>query len=65
MQKKFGVFGEPVVLQGSIIGLLIGLLAGYGFLPSTAADGHHRPERSLHIVYMGAVMVLIRRWPPC
>ena len=29
MQKQFGVFGEPVLL-GAIIGLLIGLLAGYG-----------------------------------
>ena len=58
MQKKFGVFGEPVLL-GSIIGLLIGLLAGYGFLPSTAADGTTIPSVLSMAVYMGAVMVLI------
>ena len=58
MQKKFGVFGEPVLL-GSIIGLLIGLLAGYGFLPSTAADGTTVPSVLSMAVYMGAVMVLI------
>ena len=54
MQKKFGVFGEPVLL-GSIIGLLIGLLAGYGFLPG--ANGE--PSVLAMAVYMGAVMVLI------
>lgn len=59
MQKKFGVFGEPILL-GSIIGLLIGLLAGYGLLPATAADGSTTPPSVLSIaVLMGAVMVLI------
>ena len=54
MQKKFGVFGEPVLL-GAIIGLLIGILAGYGFLPG--ANGE--PSILAMAVYMGAVMVLI------
>ena len=54
MQKQFGVFGEPVLL-GAIIGLLIGLLAGYGFLPG--ANGE--PSVLAMAVYMGAVMVLI------
>ena len=58
MQKQFGVFGEPVLL-GAIIGLLIGLLAGYGFLPSTAADGTTIPSVLSMAVFMGAVMVLI------
>lgn len=58
MQKKFGVFGEPILL-GSIIGLLIGLLAGYGLLPATAADGSTTPSVLSIAVLMGAVMVLI------
>ena len=53
MQKKFGVFGDPILL-GSIIGLVIGILAGYGFLPSNDA-----PSFLATAVYMGAVMVLI------
>lgn len=58
MQKKFGVFGEPILL-GSIIGLLIGFLAGYGLLPATAADGTTTPSVLSIAVLMGAVMVLI------
>ena len=58
MQNKFGVFGEPILL-GSIIGLLIGLLAGYGLLPATAADGSTTPSVLSIAVLMGAVMVLI------
>ncbi len=54
MQKQFGVFGEPVLL-GSIIGLLIGLLAGYGLLPGNNGE----PSILAMAVYMGAVMVLI------
>ncbi len=54
MQKQFGVFGEPVLL-GSIIGLLIGLLAGYGLLPGENGE----PSILAMAVYMGAVMVLI------
>ncbi|MCI7438345.1 MAG: PTS sugar transporter subunit IIC [Coriobacteriaceae bacterium] len=53
MQKKFGVFGDPILL-GSIIGLVIGILAGYGFLP-----GENTPSFLATAVYMGAVMVLI------
>ncbi|WP_130811726.1 PTS galactitol transporter subunit IIC [Olsenella sp. Marseille-P4559] len=53
MQKKFGVFGDPILL-GSIIGLVIGILAGYGFLP-----GKDTPSFLATAVYMGAVMVLI------
>lgn len=58
MQKKFGVFGEPVLL-GSIIGLIIGILAGYGVLPGTTADGKTIPSILSMAVSMGAVMVLI------
>ena len=58
MQKKFGVFGEPVLL-GTIIGLVIGLLAGYGLLPGTDAAGNATPSFLTTAVSMGAVMVLI------
>ncbi|MGI6229690.1 MAG: PTS galactitol transporter subunit IIC [Tractidigestivibacter sp.] len=58
MQKKFGVFGEPVLL-GAIIGLLIGILAGYGILPGTAEDGSTIPSVLSLAVSMAAVMVLI------
>lgn len=54
MQDKFGVFGEPVLL-GSIIGLLIGILAGYGILPGENGE----PSILAMAVFMGAVMVLI------
>lgn len=43
LQKRFGVFGDPVLL-GSIIGLVIGVLAGYGFLPAVGADGKATPS---------------------
>lgn len=58
MQKRFGVFGDPVLL-GSLIGLVIGILAGYGFLPSLGADGKPLPSFLACAVAMGAVMVLI------
>ena len=58
LQKRFGVFGDPVLL-GSIIGLVIGVLAGYGFLPSIGADGKATPSFLATAVSMGAVMVLI------
>lgn len=58
LQKRFGVFGDPVLL-GSIIGLVIGVLAGYGFLPSVGADGKAIPSFLATAVSMGAVMVLI------
>lgn len=57
LQKRFGVFGDPVLL-GSIIGLIIGVLAGYGFLPMSA-DGTVTPSFLGTAVAMGAVMVLI------
>lgn len=58
LQKRFGVFGDPVLL-GSIIGLVIGVLAGYGFLPSIGANGKVTPSFLATAVSMGAVMVLI------
>ena len=58
LQKRFGVFGDPVLL-GSIIGLVIGVLAGYGFLPSIGANGKDTPSFLATAVSMGAVMVLI------
>lgn len=60
MQKRFGVFGDPVML-GSIIGLAIGLLAGYGLLPVTNSDGTTTQSVLYIAVAMGAVMVLIPR----
>lgn len=60
MQKKFGVFGDPVML-GSIIGLVIGILAGYGLLPVTNSDGTTTQSVLYIAVAMGAVMVLIPR----
>ena len=60
MQKKFGVFGDPVML-GSIIGLVIGILAGYGLLPVTNSDGSTTQSVLYIAVAMGAVMVLIPR----
>ena len=60
LQKQFGVFGDPVLL-GSIIGLIIGILAGYGFLPQKGADGTTTPGFLAIAVSMGAVMVLIPR----
>lgn len=59
LQKRFGVFGDPVML-GSLIGLVIGILAGYGFLPVVdAATGKATPSFLATAVSMGAVMVLI------
>ena len=58
LRKRFGVFGDPVLL-GSIIGLVIGVLAGYGFLPAMGADGKATPSFLATAVSMGAVMVLI------
>ena len=60
LQKQFGVFGDPVML-GSIIGLIIGVLAGYGLLPTTNADGTTTQSFLYIAVAMGAVMVLIPR----
>jgi PTS system galactitol-specific IIC component len=61
MQKKFGVFGDPVLL-GSVIGLVIGILAGYGLLPvTTTVNGVSTTTPGFlgTAVSMGAVMVLI------
>ncbi|WP_313577676.1 PTS galactitol transporter subunit IIC [Lacrimispora sp.] len=53
MQKKFGVFGEPI-LVGTILGLIIGFLAGYDVAPSNGNLG------ILGLgVNLGAVLVLI------
>lgn len=54
LQKRFGVFGDPVMV-GTVIGMVIGILGGYGFLPG--ADG--TPSFLVTGVSMGAVMVLI------
>lgn len=47
MQKKFGVFGEPI-LVGTVLGIVIGFVAGYD-LPAILALG----------INLGAVLVLI------
>lgn len=54
IQKRFGVFGEPILI-GSVIGLVIGFLAGYPVIP--AASG----EMSVLTlaVSLGGVLVLI------
>ena len=53
LQEKIGVLGEPVVI-GSILGTLIGFLAGYG------------PQEALPLgIKMGAVMVLMPRMIKC
>lgn len=38
LQKKFGVFGEPI-LVGTILGMIIGAVAGYGIAPSDSDPG--------------------------
>ena len=45
MQKKFGVFGEPI-LVGTVLGIIIGVVAGYDF-PAILALG----------INLGAVLV--------
>ncbi len=55
MQKKFGVFGEPI-LVGTVLGIAIGAIAGYGLAP--APDGSNPGFLGLGI-NMGAVLVLI------
>lgn len=48
-QKRFGVFGEPLLI-GTILGLIIGLVAGYSIKDSLVLA-----------ITMGAVLVLIPR----
>ncbi|MDO4311742.1 MAG: PTS transporter subunit IIC [Eubacteriales bacterium] len=47
MQKRFGVFGEPI-LVGTVLGIIIGIVAGYD-VPAILALG----------INLGAVLVLI------
>ena len=47
LQKKFGVFGEPILI-GTVLGIVIGALAGYN-LKNILTSG----------VYLGAALVLI------
>lgn len=47
MQKKFGVFGEPI-LVGTVLGIIIGIVAGYK-IPAILSLG----------INLGAVLVLI------
>lgn len=47
LQKKFGVFGEPIII-GTVLGLVIGVLAGYP-LKDILTCG----------IYLGAALVLI------
>lgn len=55
MQKKFGVFGEPI-LVGTVLGIVIGIVAGYGVAP--AEDASNPGFLGLGI-NMGAVLVLV------
>ena len=53
LQERIGVFGEPIVM-GSILGTVIGFLAGYN------------PQQALPLgIKMGAVMVLMPRMIKC
>lgn len=54
IQKRFGVFGEPILI-GSVIGLVIGLLAGYPIIP----DESGKMSVLLLAVSLGGVLVLI------
>lgn len=54
MQKRFGVFGEPILI-GSVIGLVIGLIAGYPLIPAASGDNNALTLA----VSLGAVLVLI------
>lgn len=47
LQKKFGVFGEPILI-GSVLGVIIGILAGYDFKNILTCG-----------IYLGAALVLI------
>jgi PTS system galactitol-specific IIC component len=54
VQKRFGVFGEPI-LVGTVIGIVIGFLAGYPIIPEASGD---MSVLTLGIS-LGAVLVLI------
>lgn len=54
IQKRFGVFGEPILI-GSVIGLVIGLLAEYPIIP----DESGKMSVLLLAVSLGGVLVLI------
>ncbi|MGF7429505.1 PTS galactitol transporter subunit IIC [Thermoanaerobacterium thermosaccharolyticum] len=47
VQKRFGVFGEPIII-GTVLGIIIGILAGYGISQVLTLG-----------ITMGAVLVLI------
>lgn len=53
VQEKFGVVGEPIVI-GTVLGAIIGALAGYGIAP-----GETDPGILGLAVQLGAVLVLI------
>lgn len=54
IQKRFGVFGEPILI-GSVIGLVIGFLSGYPIIP---AESGGMSVLTL-AVSLGGVLVLI------
>ncbi len=58
VQEKFGVIGEPIVI-GSVLGLVMGLLAGYGVGPLVVDGVTVNPGFLALAVQMGAVLVLI------
>lgn len=57
MQKKFGVFGEPI-LVGTVLGAVIGAVAGYGIAPGEI-NGVSNPGILGLGINMGAVLVLV------
>ena len=54
IQKRFGVFGEPILI-GSVIGLVIGFLAGYPFIPTASGE----MSVLTLAISLGGVLVLI------
>ena len=59
VQEKFGVVGEPIVI-GTVLGAVIGALAGYGIGPTAATETYAGDPGILGLaVQLGAVLVLI------
>ena len=59
MQERFGVIGEPIVI-GSVLGVLMGILAGYAPGPTAATETYAGDPGFLALgIQLGAVLVLI------
>ncbi len=59
VQEKFGVIGEPIVI-GTVLGAIIGVMAGYGIAPTAASETYVGDPGILGLaVQLGAALVLI------